>query len=143
MVAVDTNILVYANRRDMPEWHEPAKDAVERLGAGRAAWGLPWSVVHEFVSVVTRLRQSPATLGEAFEFVERLTSSDSCVPLAEPIDYLPVFKELATNGRVTGPLVFDARIAATCVAHGVRELWTADHDFGRFPALRTRNPLVG
>ncbi len=143
MIAVDTNILVYANRRTMPDWHEPAKASLERLANGRAPWGLPWSVVHEFVAVVTRLTHSPATLDEAFDFVERLTSSDSCVTLAEPIDYLPVLEELATSGRAAGPLVFDARIAATCVAHGVSELWTADHDFGRFPALRTRNPLVG
>jgi toxin-antitoxin system PIN domain toxin len=143
MIAVDTNILVYANRRSMPDWHEPAKASLERLANGRAPWGLPWSVVHEFVAVVTRLKQAPATLDEAFAFVERLTSSGSCVPLAEPMDYLPVLRELATAGRAAGPLVFDARIAATCLAHGVRELWTADHDFGRFPALRTRNPLVG
>ena len=143
MIAVDTNILVYANRRDMPDWHEPAKDALERLAAGRAPWGLPWSVVHEFVAVVTRLKPSPATLDEAFVFVNRLTSSASCVSLAEPIDYLPVFEELARAGRANGSLVLDARIAATCLTHGVRELWTADRDFGRFPALRTRNPLVG
>ncbi len=93
MIAVDTNILVYANRRAMPDWHEPAKASLEQLANGRAPWGLPWSVVHEFIAVVTRLRHSPATLGEAFEFVERLTGSESCVPLAEPVDYLPVFKE--------------------------------------------------
>lgn len=143
MIAVDTNILVYANRRTTPDWHEPAKASLERLANGRAPWGLPWSVVHEFVAVVTRLRHSPATLDEAFDFVERLTSSDSCVALAEPVDYLPTLRDLATGGRATGPLVFDARIAATCLTHGVRELWTADRDFGRFPALRTRNPLVG
>jgi uncharacterized protein len=143
MIAVDTNILVYANRRSTPDWHEPAKASLERLAAGRAAWGLPWSVVHEFVSVVTRLSASPATLDEALEFVERLTGPESCVLLAEPAGYLETFAELARGGRVAGPLVFDARIAATCVAHGVRELWTADHDFGRFPALSTRNPLVG
>jgi predicted nucleic acid-binding protein len=38
--------------------------------------------------------------------------------------------------------VHDARIAALCLQHGVRELWSADRDFNRFPALRTRNPLV-
>jgi predicted nucleic acid-binding protein len=43
---------------------------------------------------------------------------------------------------VTGPLVQDARIAALCLQHGVRELWTADRDFSRFPALGVRNPLV-
>ncbi len=143
MIAVDTNILVYANRRTMPDWHEPAKASLEQLANGRAPWGLPWSVVHEFIAVVTRLTHSPATLDEAFDFVERLTGSPSCVALAEPVDYLSTLEDLATSGRATGPLIFDARIAATCLAHGVRELWTADHDFGRFPALRTRNPLVG
>jgi len=37
--------------------------------------------------------------------------------------------------------VHDARVAAICLAHGVRELLTADRDFSLFPELRTRNPL--
>jgi predicted nucleic acid-binding protein len=41
-----------------------------------------------------------------------------------------------------GAQVHDARIAALCLHHGVTELWTADRDFGRFPELRTRNPLI-
>jgi predicted nucleic acid-binding protein len=40
-------------------------------------------------------------------------------------------------------MVHDARIAALCAAHGVRELWSADRDFGRFSSSRTvRNPLT-
>jgi hypothetical protein len=46
------------------------------------------------------------------------------------------------TGRVAGPQVHDGRIAALCHQHGVDELWTADRDFGRFPNLKTRNPLV-
>ena len=42
----------------------------------------------------------------------------------------------------TGPLVHDARIAALCLSHGIKELLTADRDFGRFRDLKTRNPLV-
>jgi predicted nucleic acid-binding protein len=47
------------------------------------------------------------------------------------------------QGRISGPQVHDARVAAICQDHGVRELWTADRDFGRFPALKVRNPFVG
>jgi len=47
-----------------------------------------------------------------------------------------------TETKVAGPRIHDARIAAVCLAHGVTELWTADRDFSRFPALRTRNPCV-
>ena len=48
----------------------------------------------------------------------------------------------ATAGRVVGPQVHDARIAALCRLHGVRELWTADRDFTRFDGLVVRNPLI-
>jgi predicted nucleic acid-binding protein len=46
------------------------------------------------------------------------------------------------QARVVGPEVHDARVATLCLQHGVRELWSADRDFGRFPGLRTVNPLV-
>ena len=45
-------------------------------------------------------------------------------------------------GRVQGPLVHDARVAAICIGHGVHELLTADRDFSRFPSLRSRSPLL-
>lgn len=32
---------------------------------------------------------------------------------------------------------------ALCLQHGVRELWSADRDFGRFPELTVSNPLIG
>jgi predicted nucleic acid-binding protein len=40
-------------------------------------------------------------------------------------------------------MVHDARIAALCQQHGVRELWSADRDFSRFQGLAVVNPLVG
>ena len=49
---------------------------------------------------------------------------------------------LLQAGKLAGPQVHDARIAALCLQHGVRELWSADRDFGRMPALAVRNPLV-
>jgi len=41
-----------------------------------------------------------------------------------------------------GPLVHDARVAAICLQHGIRELWSSDRDFGRFPRLQVLNPLT-
>lgn len=46
------------------------------------------------------------------------------------------------TGQIIGPKIHDARVAALCLAHGVRELWSADRDFSRFPDLRTENPLL-
>ena len=31
---------------------------------------------------------------------------------------------------------------AICIQHNVRELWSADRDFSRFPQLAAVNPLI-
>jgi hypothetical protein len=69
--------------------------------------------------------------------------SPTLVLLAESEGYWSELRSLLEQGRVSGAMVHDARVAAICRDHGVRELWTADRDFSRFPSLTTRNPLVG
>jgi len=64
------------------------------------------------------------------------------VLLAEVEGYWSELRAALEAGRILGAQVHDARIAALCRLHGVRELWTADRDFGRFSGLRVRNPLV-
>ena len=59
------------------------------------------------------------------------------VLLAEGPGYWERFRALVDEAR-WGPRIHDARVAALCLVHGVRELLTVDRDFGRFPALRTR-----
>ena len=49
-------------------------------------------------------------------------------------------KELIATGLHA--VVHDARIAALCLYHGVRVLWSADRDFSRFPGLAVTNPLT-
>jgi predicted nucleic acid-binding protein len=64
------------------------------------------------------------------------------VQIGEASDHLERLRQLVTEGRVVDGMVHDAKIAAICLCHGISELWTVDRDFSRFPALRTRNPLV-
>jgi len=77
MIALDTNILIYAHRQDAT-FHRPAARCVTELPEGRANMG----------------------------------------------------------GRI-----HDARIAARCRPHGVREV-LVDRDFSRFPNLGVASPLV-
>jgi predicted nucleic acid-binding protein len=65
------------------------------------------------------------------------------VLIAEAEDHLRQLEPLAVNAKIQGAGIHDARIAAICLAHGVVDLWSADRDFARFPALNVRNPLVG
>ena len=144
MIAVDTNVLVFAHRQDSP-WHDKAWSALVSLAEGRAAWAIPWPCVHEFLAIVThpRIYDPPTPLAAAIDQVEAWLEAPGLVLLAEVDDYWPNLRSLLTGGRVTGGRVHDARVAALCRQHGVRELWTADRDFGRFPDVPVRNPLIG
>jgi toxin-antitoxin system PIN domain toxin len=142
VIALDTNILVYAHRDDS-EWHEPASACVRTLAEAGPAWAIPWHCVHEFLATVTssRIFHEPTPVGVALETVKEWLASPTLVLLAEGPDHWRVLHEQLVDGNVLGPRVHDARIAAVCLAAGVQELWTLDRDFSRFPALRTRNPL--
>jgi hypothetical protein len=143
LIAVDTNILVYAHRRDSP-WFEQAQRVLRPLAEGTSPWALPWPCVHEFLAISThpKIYRPPTELPRALEQVAALLSSPSVILLSESAGYWPVLSRLLASGQVTGPKVHDARIAALCLCHGVSELWSVDRDFTRFPELKTRNPLV-
>jgi toxin-antitoxin system PIN domain toxin len=143
LIAVDTNLLVYAHRQDSP-FHAKAAQCLRTLSEGSTAWGLPWPCVNEFLAIVTheRIYAPPSRLDKALDQVAAWLESPSVVMLAESEGYWPVLAELLVRAKVTGPRVHDARIGALCIFHGVRELWTADRDFGRFAPLKTHNPLV-
>ncbi|MEW5737304.1 MAG: TA system VapC family ribonuclease toxin [Myxococcota bacterium] len=144
MIAVDTNILVYAHREDSP-WHDRAAEVITRLAEGRAPWAIPWPCVHEFLAIVThpRVYSPPSPIQTALDFLSELRLAPSLTLLAEGGPYWERVVALLTAARAHGPKVHDARIAALCLVGGVDELLTADRDFGRFPELRVRNPLVG
>lgn len=144
MIAVDTNILVYAHRRDS-EWHEPAADTVAKLAESPAPWAIPWPCIYEFYAITThpKIYDPPSTPTEALAQLEAWIQSPSVVLLTETPRFWRKLANLLTAARLAGPRVHDARIAVLCLNGGVRELLSADRDFSRFPALATRNPLIG
>ena len=141
MIAVDTNILLYAHREDSP-WHGAAIQTLEELGS--RLWAIPWPCIHEFLAIAThpKVFDPPSPLADALAAVNGWLECPTVTELAEHEGYLEVLVPLLRAARVTGPRIHDARIAALCLQHGVTELWTADRDFSRFPSLITRNPLM-
>ncbi len=105
---------------------------------------MPWPCVHEFSAIVThpRVYDPPSSPADAVRALDDLAQLDGVRFLGEVDDHLALLADLITRSGIAGPKVHDARIAAICLGHGVRELLTADRDFSYFPALRTRNPLV-
>jgi predicted nucleic acid-binding protein len=132
VTAVDTNILVYAHRRDA-EFHERAAAAVRRLAEGREHWAIPWPCVHEFLAVVThpRIFELPSPLETAMTQIQICLESPLLKLIGESGAYWRTLAEILAQGRIVGPKIHDARVAAICQAYGIRELWSADRDFSR------------
>ena len=143
MIALDTNLLVYAHREDSP-FHDVAFECVRRCAEAATPWALPWPCLHEFFSIVThpRIYDPPTPQAQALDQIDAWLQSPSVVLLGESSAHWSALRGLLAQARTVGPAVHDARIAALCLQHGVRELWSADRDFGRFPALKVLNPLV-
>ncbi len=144
MIALDTNVLVYAHRRDAP-LHDVAAAKLRQLAEGRASWAIPWPCLHEFLAVVThpRIWRPPTPWAQARAQVAAWLDSPSVVLLGESGVHWSILAGLIEAGEVRGAMVHDARVAAICLGHGVDRLWTTDRDFSRFPELAMHNPLVG
>lgn len=144
MIAVDSNLLIYAHRLGV-DWNDEAYELLRGLAAGFRPWAIPYPCIHEFVRNVTdsRIYADPTPLDAALGQVAAWSNTPSLRLLGEGDRHIELLTELALGGRAAGAKIHDARIAAICLEHGVSELWTADRDFSRFPSLRTRNPLVG
>jgi toxin-antitoxin system PIN domain toxin len=144
VLAVDTNILVYAHRREASE-HAKAAAVVRSLAEGRRFWAVPWPCVYEFFSVVTNPRiwaRNASTPKQAWTQLEAWLGSPTLRLLGETEQFATQLARFLMLPRVRGGVVHDARVAALCVAHGVEALLTRDRDFSAFSELRTRNPLA-
>jgi len=143
MIAVDTNLLLHAHQREA-ELHAPALRLIRSLAEAPAPWAVCFHSLVEFFAVVThpRVWRLPSTPIQALDQIAAWKESPSLRILTDTEASLDILGQLVVHGRVRGGQVHDARIAACCLTHGVRELWTVDRDFSRFPNLATRNPLV-
>ena len=142
MIAIDTNLLVYAHRPEMP-FHERAREVLTDAVGGAELVSVPWPCAHEFLAVVSnpRIFTDPTPMDVALDAVGRLLDSLGGGFLAEGEGYLRTLERVARPALLQGAVVHDARIAALCLFHGVRVLWSADRDFSRFPDLAVVNPL--
>lgn len=125
-------------------WHVKAAGVIGNLAQSSTPWAIPWPCLHEFFGVVTNRRVFgvPTPFDIVCGQIEAWMESPVLMMLGETSTHWTTLKEVIGAGKTLGPAVHDARIAAICEQHGVKELWSADRDFSRFPKLRVRNPLI-
>ena len=95
MIAVDTNILVYAHREDS-EWHRKALSVMLNLAGSGERWAIPWPCVHEFLAIVThpKIYTPPTPVETALDCVKVWLNSAGCQPIGEGPLYLEKLENL-------------------------------------------------
>ena len=144
MLAIDTNVLVYAHRREAGE-HAKAREIVRQLAEGSEAFAIPWPCIYEFHSVVTNARiwkDAATSPAQSWAQLAAWHASPSARLIGETDECFALLERFLTRPRVRGPVVHDARVAAICMAHGVDALLSRDRDFSLFPELRVTNPFA-
>lgn len=89
-----------------------------------------------------RIYDPPTPLPAACGQIDAWLESPALVLLTESDQHWSSLRAVLEAGQIAGGRVHDARVAALCMQHGVRELWSADRDFSRFSELTTVNPLT-
>jgi toxin-antitoxin system PIN domain toxin len=135
VIALDTNLLVYAHRSATPE-HKAARAAIERAAA-TGAWGFAAPVVTEFWGVVTHPASSgrPSTPDEALRFLVALEDAGAHV-WSPGAGFGIRLAQLAADLGIGGNRVFDLQIALCAFEGGAREIWSHDARFVTVPGLR-------
>ncbi|MBI4546220.1 MAG: PIN domain-containing protein [Gemmatimonadetes bacterium] len=144
MFLVDTNVLIYAANRSVPE-HARCRELLEAWRRQRTPWYTTWGVVYEFLRIVThpRVLERPWTAVEAAGFVRALLASPGLRVLVETDRHADVVAEvLGLVPGLAGNVFHDVHTAALMREHGIRRIYTRDSDFHRFPFLQVRDPLV-
>jgi toxin-antitoxin system PIN domain toxin len=142
VIAVDTNLLVYAHRSAVPE-HRQAQEALQRAAEARSGWGIALPCAAEFWMVVTHPSAvgRPSTPQEARGFLERLRR-DADMRFFVPGRNTGVrLLNTAESQGVTGSRIFDLQIGLIAVEAGATEIWTHDANFLAPPGLRVVDPL--
>ena len=141
MIALDTNLLIYAHRAATAE-HRAARGAIEAALNSPGGCGIVLPSVAEFFSIVTHPTTSgrPSPPKAATDFLASLRDSGVEDLLPGP-GFASRLVQMATDLGVKGARIFDVQIGLCALDGGAAELWTHDGGFVKIPGLVIRDPL--
>lgn len=141
MIALDTNLLIYAHIPSMPE-HRSARMAMEKV-FNEGPCGIALSSLSEFWSVTTQTRpgRAAASLDEAKGFIEALTQDNHLKIWHPSIGFHQRLMDLAYRLKVGGFKIFDLQIGLLALENKASEIWTHDENFIKLPGLKIHDPI--
>jgi hypothetical protein len=141
VIALDTNLLIYAHRPTAAE-NGRARAAIQEASQSERGWGFAVACAAEFFSVVTQvtLAGSTSTASLAAEFLRELTRAGAQVWVPGHGFHERMFA-LAERVGTTGRRIYDLQIGLTAREGGATEIWTNDRGFLAVPGLKVVNPF--
>ena len=142
MIAIDTNLLVYAHRSGLAE-HRSAQRALQAASADARGWGIPFPCIAEFWSVVTHRESAGGGSApvKARGFLRALVLEAGAKVWMPADGCWERVTRLAEELGVRGPRIFDLQIALTAFDNAATEIWTHDRGFLAMPGMAVRDPL--
>lgn len=142
MIALDTNLLIYAHREGSPE-HEGSRRAIMAALDDPRGWGICLPSIVEFWNVVThpKIPGGPSSLTVANHFFHYLLTEGRGNVWTPGAGFGERLMRWAVSLKIRGKRIFDLQIAVIAYEHGVHEIWTHDRDFVSIPSVRVFDPL--
>lgn len=132
MIALDTNVLVYACDEAEPTRQKHALELIESTTDGV----LLWQVACEFIAASRKLSRRGFTADQAWQRLEEVLD---IFPIALPtVDVLERARELHVGRQLS---FWDAMIVAACIEQGIARLYSEDIPAQRVPELEIVNPF--
>ena len=142
MMLVDTNVMVYAHRRDA-ERHPEYRDWMRAMINGPEPYAVADFAVLGMVRVVTDrrfYREVASTITAALAFADEIRNQPHAHVISPGPKFWSIFSNLCRQTDAGGKLIPDAYLAALASSTAARSSPTTS-DFRRFPGLRWRHPL--
>ncbi len=141
MLLPDVNVLVYAQREDLPA-HPSARAWLESALNGDEPVGLFNPTLASFLRVVTnrRIFKIATPLPMALTFIDTVRAAPAARPLDAGANHWEIFVRLCRERDIVGDDIPDAYLAALAIENDC-EFISTDVGFARFPGLKWRRPL--
>jgi len=142
MIFIDTNVLVYAANPRAP-FHESCRRYLELRRHAASPWYLSWPVCYEFLRICTHTRifPKPWTVAAGWNFLTALLESASAHVLLPTARHGEILAEVISEvPHLRGNILHDTHTAVLMREHGIKQIYTRDSDFYRFPFLTVIDP---
>jgi hypothetical protein len=140
--SIDANLLLYCSDTSSP-YHEAALKFLKEKTAEPEILYLAWPTAMAYLRISThpRIFDVPLTPGQAVQNLASLVALPRVRMITEKDGFLETYQKQTSGLVVRGNLTPDAHLAVLLFQHGVKNFYTNDSDFARFPFLKIKHPF--